>query len=174
MRKKIKNEYINKGEYTELNIIGSIHGDKTVFIDNDDIEKIKEYNWTINKYSKCKKVYYYAVAKGGILLHRYIMNANNGRKTTVDHINNNTLDNRKFNLQICTHEENLRKQKACINNEIGVKGVIWYPYRNINKWMAHIGVNHKRITLGYFNTIEEAIRARKLAEIKYFGEIVNK
>ena len=80
----------------------------------------------------------------------------------VDHINHNKLDNRKSNLRICTHQQN------CMNVSDNVKGIHYDKSRN--KWMAHI----KGKNLGRFNTKEEAIEARKQAEMDYFGEYRNK
>lgn len=36
--------------------------------------------------------------------------------------------------------------------------------------MAQIKYNYKRIFLGYYDDIEDAIRARLKAELKYFGK----
>lgn len=164
-KKKVINEYVTKGKMTELHIKGSIHGDKIILIDTDDIDRIKEHSWTINKFTRCKKIYYYVVTSKGLLLHRYIKGAYEGRKTTVDHINNNTLDNRKINLQICSNRKNLIKQELCINSKTGVKGVC--KFTNNNRYMAYITINRKRIHLGYFDTIEEAKVAREEAENTY-------
>jgi hypothetical protein len=92
------------------------------------------------------------------------------RKQVIDHIDGNMLDNRKKNLQICSTQENAQKQKFRLTNKSGHKGVIWYPYNNVNKWVAFIRVNYKYIRLGYYIDINDAIKARKDAEIKYFGE----
>ena len=50
------------------------------------------------------------------------------------------------------------------NNTSGYTGVSFD--KKTNKWMARIN----KVTLGYFENIEDAIKARKEAEIKYFGE----
>ena len=42
--------------------------------------------------------------------------------------------------------------------------------KNRNKWIAQITVNYKNIHLGRYENIEDAIKARKEAEVKYFGE----
>ena len=57
-------------------------------------------------------------------------------------------------------------------NTSGYKGVGFHKQRN--KWRARIMVDNKDISLGLYDTIEEAIKARKEAEIKYFGEFRNK
>lgn len=58
------------------------------------------------------------------------------------------------------------------DNTSGVTGVYWCKSRN--KWNAEIRINSKKINLGYFINKEDAIKARKRAEIKYFGEYRNK
>jgi len=57
------------------------------------------------------------------------------------------------------------------NNTSGYPGVCFHK-RN-NKWVAQIWINGKNTHLGYFSTKEEAIEARKQAEIQYFGEFAN-
>lgn len=54
------------------------------------------------------------------------------------------------------------------NNTSGYKGVCWN--KKSNKWYAQIRVNKKRIHLGSFTNIEDAIKARKEAEEKYWGK----
>lgn len=59
-----------------------------------------------------------------------------------------------------------------VKNKSGYKGVAWSNKHG--KWIARIMINYKNKTLGYFNNIEDAIKARKLAEEKYFGEYSRK
>ncbi len=54
------------------------------------------------------------------------------------------------------------------NNKSGVKGVRYEPSKK--KWRADIRVNYKAILIGRFNTFEEAVKARKKAEEKYFSK----
>jgi hypothetical protein len=58
--------------------------------------------------------------------------------------------------------EKLQSQKPTTRNKSGVRGVY---YRTCDKkWAATIGFQKKLIYLGYFNTLEEAAKARKRAE----------
>jgi len=164
------NEYIPFEDYTILKIVSHKLGTFKLKIDNEDVDRCKLYRWNINNFNKkMKREYFYAISKDVGLLHRYILNIS-GRENVVDHINGDMLDNRKENLQRCSTQENAQKQQFRLTNKSGYTGVIWYPYNNVNKWVAFIRVNYKYKGLGYYNDIDDAIKARKDAEIKYFGE----
>lgn len=80
-------------------------------------------------------------------------------------INGNCLDNRKSNLRICTISDNMYNTYRQRNNFTGVR-------KHIQKgkyisYQAYISINNKQINLGYFDTKEKAIAARKFAERKY-------
>lgn len=81
---------------------------------------------------------------------------------------NPIVDNRKSNLRITTPLNNSRNKCKTKANTSGVTGVCWNK-RN-QKWHAQIGVNLKTIHLGYFNDFNDAVKARKEAEEKYFKE----
>ncbi|EPK1346639.1 HNH endonuclease signature motif containing protein [Enterobacter hormaechei] len=86
----------------------------------------------------------------------------------IDHINGNRVDNRISNLRECDAFGNARNQKAAKNNACGQKGVRLRA--GSKKWQARIMVSGKSISLGHFQTMEEAVKARKDAEEKYFGD----
>lgn len=163
------NEYIINEDYAELILKSPKYGIIKVKIDTEDVEKCKKYKWNVSRCnSQNYECFYVNAEKGRKQLHRLLTDAPKGM--VVDHINGNTLDNRKSNLRICTDAENKKNCKLYENNKSGHKGVIWYHYGGLNKWMAYICVDNKRKTIGYFETIEEAINARKSAEDEYFGE----
>ena len=154
----------------ELIIKNSNKGNFNVFLSNEDYDRCKKLKWNIQSiwYKDYEVVYVYtSLNNKSILMHRYILNAK--KENVVDHISGNTLDNRRENLRECSNMENCRNRKKNSNSS-GHKGIIWYPYKNVNKWMVHIMVDYKKITIGYFEKLEDAIEARKQAEIKYFGE----
>lgn len=84
----------------------------------------------------------------------------------IDHINGNRTDNRICNLRDVTHMENLRNSSIGVRNKSGVLGVYWGKDRNM--WRAEISVDGERIKLGSFETLEDAVDARKEAE-KFYG-----
>ena len=101
-----------------------------------------------------------------VYLHREIMRAIKGE--FVDHINGNTLDNRKENLRICSSKQNSRNSKKNKNNSSGFKGVAWHKSKKV--WVAYIKVDYKNKHLGVYNTPENAAKAYDEAAKKYFGE----
>lgn len=80
----------------------------------------------------------------------------------IDHINRVRNDDRIINLRDVTHNENSSNRS---NNTSGQVGVNWDPDRN--KWRSRIYIKGKTVSLGYFESKELAIQARKDAESKY-------
>jgi len=86
-------------------------------------------------------------------------------KEQIDHINGIPNDNRWCNLREVTSAENQKNMKRPVNNTSGSIGVV--RNKAANKWQANIGVNGKSVYLGLFEKFEDAVAARKAAEIKY-------
>lgn len=110
--------------------------------------------------------------KHSFSMHRHIMARVTGRPLVkgeiVDHINGNSLDNRRNNLRLCTHAQNIHNQRLSVANKSGFKGVGFF--KKLGKWRAQIKVNRKQLTIGYFNTPEEAHKAYCDAAKEYFGD----
>jgi hypothetical protein len=142
-----------------------------VQIDDEDIVRVESIDWHV---LKTKNLIYFArhIFNGGkdktILLHRFLLDAPDGMK--VDHKDRNTFNNKKENLRLCTHAENMRNCKKNTKNTSGYKGVTCHSNCKKKKWHARIKVNKKRISLGYFVTPEEAHKAYCEASKKYHGE----
>jgi len=83
----------------------------------------------------------------------------------IDHIDGDGLNNRIENLRDATRSENARNRVCPINNAAGALGVEWIG--RCNKWKARIFVSGKLRHLGYFDTKQEAIDARKHADQRY-------
>jgi len=151
-------------EYTTIKI-----KEFDVIVSNCDLEKIAEHLWIASRKGKRTYFFYWTPYpnKKAIRLHRFIMGNPTGK--VVDHINCNTLDNRRENLRICTSQENSRNVHKYKNNTSGYKGVT-YDKSHTKKWLASITVNKKVLNLGRFNTPEEAHNAYCIASKKYHGE----
>jgi len=163
------NEYYIDGEYVLILI--NKKRDIWTKISIDRLEKVKMsahiyssfYDKRGNTYY-CRGVIYH---KGKVhhqtFIHRIITDC--PLEMEVDHKNHDTLDNTSENLRVCDRSTNmLNIQKVSKNNTSGVRGV--YLHHN-NKWVASITKNKKREWLGIYLDIEDAIKARKEAEIRY-------
>ncbi len=83
----------------------------------------------------------------------------------IDHINGYPTDNRIENLREATVREYLYNQRRSNkNNKTGVLGVQWRPMKN--KFRARITVSGKEISLGHFDSIEDAEKAYLEAKAK--------
>lgn len=131
-------------------------------IDLDDVEYVEKYSWCIRS-----KKYVGRVEDGrNFLLHRALIDCPDDK--IVDHINKNSLDNRKVNLRICDRQKNFFNSKRKSNNKSGVTGVGFD--RKSNKWRARITKNGKTINLGFYIDKDDAIMARLEAEKEYFKD----
>ena len=83
----------------------------------------------------------------------------------IDHKNHIKLDNTINNLRDVTPLENVKSTKLYRCNKSGYHGVIWDKVNN--NWRARIGVEGKTLNLGSFTDKDDAITARKAAEVKY-------
>lgn len=83
-------------------------------------------------------------------------------KECIDHINHAKSDNRICNLRLCDKQANMKNQSLPSNNTSGVMGVNFHS--GSGKWEARICINYKRISLGRFDRIDDAIAARKKAK----------
>lgn len=91
------------------------------------------------------------------------------KRLEIDHINRIRDDDRWCNLRIATPEQNSRNQKTRITNNSGFTGIGWH--KATGKWMARIYHKKEAIFLGIFTDLNEAIKARKKAELKYWSNV---
>lgn len=100
--------------------------------------------------------------KNNILLHQLIKGNKPGYE--IDHKDGNKLNNLDSNLRFATHQQNVWNKYS--------KGIYWDKSRN--KWVARLYANGKVRLHKRFDAKEEAIKARREAEQKYFGEFAFK
>jgi hypothetical protein len=115
----------------------------------------------------------YARTKGNKYVHRVVMARVLGRhlerNEKVDHINGNGLDNRRCNLRVVTHAENLANRPGWKQSSSKYKGVTFF--KRDQKWQAKICPKGKTIHLGYFEDEKEAAHEYNKAAILHFGEM---
>jgi len=165
-------------ETKELIIESKKHGRFVVLYDADDEEIIAAHKWYVSDCKPYGKIYINTVMphpddskrKKTTKLHRLIINAPKGMH--ADHINGNTLDNRKENLRLCTCAQNQWNRGPNKNNKSGFKGVSTRArFAGKSKpWKAAIMVNRKTIQIGFYATPEEAARAYDIKAKELHGE----
>ncbi len=149
---------------------------KFAIVDDDNFEELSQFNWYANRkkdnnYFAQRK----AIVEGNtkiLLMHRVIMGCPDDLQ--IDHINHDTLDNRKENLRVCSNSSNqMNKRKKRKIASSKYKGVTFCKDGwRIKKWKAYLQFGNKRYSLGYFLTEEEAARAYDNKAKELFGEFV--
>ena len=140
-----------------------------------------EFTWIVNrKHMKagmragCKRVVnggklYRTIGVGGrkYMEHRLAFFIMTGEWPSfeVDHIDGDGCNNQWTNLRDVDGTTNRRNQRRMSKNKSGYTGVCWHAHNQ--KREVKIGVNGDSINLGYFESLEDAIAARKNANQKY-------
>ena len=86
-------------------------------------------------------------------------------RNEIDHIDGNRANNRLSNLRHVSCTENRHNIGRSRRNKSGVMGVFWEESRG--KWKAYIRINNVQDNIGRYDTFEEAVAARKAAEVRY-------
>lgn len=174
----MRNEYKIKGDYVIIYLNRRNGEVYETLIDLEDLEKIEKIDYTF--YPKYYKNIdgFYAVATeylgykngkpkyGEIRLHKIIMNYYDNKKH-IDHINHNTLDNRKSNLRLTEVKKNLKNRKSKnSNNTTGYRNVSYIKSKN--KYIVQLQIDGKNTILGEFDDVHEAGKfANKMREKHY-------
>lgn len=138
-------------------------------VDSADYNQLVQWKWHATKGGNT----YYAKRNIGkwpnqitILMHQAIVNTPKDKE--IDHANHNGLDNRRSNLRICSHSQNLCNQMPTTGCTSHYKGVYWH--KNENNWMARIAFRGQRLYLGSFDIEIEAAKAYDKKAKELFGE----
>lgn len=175
------NKYEIRGDITVIFIQRKNGEIIETIIDTEDLEKIKALNYSWNvKWERSTRSYYvrtvrYLKDKNGetkpkyYYLHSMIMNSDGS--VIVDHINNDTLDNRKENLRFVTKQENISNRKgANINSKTGIRNVNWIEREN--EYWVQFTKNYQRYWWKFpADKFEEACKFAEQKRIEIFGKI---
>lgn len=138
-------------------------------VDDEDYEELSRHAWWCDgKGYAVRSVYFNGKRSHVERMHRRLLNCPDGKQ--VDHINHIKNDNQKINIRICNSNQNIMNQKIRCDNTSGYRGVYKKAFRKKWRWHARIGINKRRISLGYFKNAEDAAIAYDKAAKKYHGE----
>ncbi len=89
----------------------------------------------------------------------------------IDHANRNPSDNRMENLRLCNQSQNNTNGSMRKDNTSGARGVDWQ--KRDQKWRARLFIGKKEVTVGYFDSREKAVAARRDAALVHYGEFAS-
>ena len=185
LKKKYDDRAMTRVNRPELNVYSNgvltikspTHGDHIVLYDPEDEQLLKQHKWRLTRCGENgqKERAFYARAHipcpsgewtvwGGvnrrklisISMHRLVNDTPEDEVT--DHINGNTLDNRKSNLMSVDQSGNARNRGKMTNNTSGYVGVCWC--KSNEKWQASVGGNGTTLWSALFSDKIEAAVAR--------------
>jgi hypothetical protein len=139
---------------------------KFAIVDTADYEELAQHKWLA---SGDDNRGFYAARRARdkvLLMHRVIMDPPEG--AVVDHIDHNSLNNRRSNLRLCTQKENSRNAVPNRRGTSRFKGV--YFLKRTGKWIATINYNGKTMHLGSFDDEIEAAKTYDRKAHELFGE----
>jgi len=143
-------------------IIPLTQGRETL-VDEEDVEFLGQFNWHWNSRPTGTG---YAVLKSPFFFRMHRVLTKCPDEYMVDHINGNSLDNRKSNLRIVTNRENQQNQN--IHRSGRLCGC--YYRKDRKNWYSRIHVDGTRKHLGCFKTEYEAHQAYMNA----YNELITK
>ena len=126
---------------------------QNAIVDSEDLEWLSQWNWHALWCPDTKSFYAKRVVGRGTLgMHSAILRCSPTEQG--DHINHDTLDNRKQNLRKSTHQQNGTNRKMNAKNTSGFRGVSWIESEG--KWRAALGCNGRQRIVGRYKTAEAA------------------
>lgn len=133
-------------------------------VDDEDYERVSQYRWFAMKDSSSPPFWYVcSTSHPHIRMHRLIMGCTSGDGIEIDHVNHDTFDNRKENLEVASKSDNQHNRlKARRDSKTGVRGVSYLPnFSNRSPYRAFADFNKKKVYFGHYATLEEAAEAVK-------------
>ena len=143
---------------------------KVALVDDDVYESLSQLKYHYNARGYAAR---YVSAKNSpsgkeeiVFMHNDIMKPPPGMR--VDHIcSQETLNNTRENLRLCTSSQNNANAVKHSNNKSGFKGVCWNKYHQA--YQAQIGFGGRPIHLGYFKIPEDAARTYDAKALELYG-----
>lgn len=181
----IKNRYKIIDDCTTIIYLKNRNGD--IFescLDTEDLNKLSAYNYSFYPNWDAAVQNYYARATtylgkgengkykyGAVFIHRIVTGVEDGYY--VDHIDHNTLNNKKENLKITDMEVNTKNRLgANKNNKTGHRNVCYVTSKGV--YRVQLQVNGKHTFFGDYTDLEEAVECAKNARKLYYPKYSNK
>ncbi len=143
--------------------------DKVAIVDRDDFDKVDGYNWHLHADGYAVRGWLRSESgyPGACYLHRWI--AECPINMEVDHVDGDPLNNRRSNLRMGTHRDNLNNRRTGKVGRVGLKGVR-YAGGSFGAGVQHMG---KHYHLGTYRDPLHAWIAASIARERLHGRFAN-
>lgn len=144
---------------------------KFTIVDPDMYDFLNQFKWHLNSDGYAQHSFWDKDKKKDkdVKMHQLVRPAPPGFET--DHISTDKLDNRRVNLRVCTHGQNMMNRGLQSNNTSGYKNIYWSPPHK--QWRIIIKNKQGRHNLGLYRNIEDAVKARDKFLRKFHGDYAN-
>ena len=175
MKRNVKRHAVVQPLDQSIRLIPLTQGQNAI-VDASDYEFLSRWNWYAY-WAPATKSFYAARSyrpQGGetqtvhVTMHRVIVGLGEDDPRLPDHINHDTLDNRRCNLRIATRLQSVHNRRTHLDSIANLPGVC--PQHKSGKWRAYIHHKGKQIALGTYPTKEAAYEAYKEAAARLRGE----
>ncbi len=148
---------------------------QVALVDDADFEGLNQWNWhawwspATRSFYAIRSVPRADGKRQCVRMHREVLGLPfGGRQEQGDHINHDTLDNRRANLRVVSCQQNNTNRRKRSDNTSGVKGVSWR--KDTGKYRVQIQIAGKKIMLGQYPTLAEASDVSRRAILAYHEE----
>lgn len=135
-------------------------------IEARDLKRVSTHTWSLmgRNYIKAR------IDGKDIYLHRFIMNQTDPN-IIVDHINRDSLDNRRSNLRLANRNQNAFNRKKSLNKSSQYKGVSFDKTKSM--WQSYVKMEGIKYLLGYFPKEKQAAKVYDQAASYYYGQFAS-
>lgn len=141
------------------------HWQEQCLVDPQDADLVARHFWRLSKPGTRWRYAVTTIRGKRVPMHRMILGVLPG--ILIDHINGDTLDNRRANLRVISNAANIQNQHRS-RGKSQFQGVAYQADR-IKPWRAQIMRDYKRVNLGNYATEIEAAAAYDVAAVRMFG-----
>ena len=166
------NDYRIEGDYAIINL----YNQKSIkvgefIIDLEDLERVIQKKWRIS-FDNHIVTGNCTPNNPSTQLSYIVLNIPVTKGLVIDHIDCNPFNNRKNNLRVCLQSQNCINRSFCSRNKYnGIIGCSWS--KDHQAYAPEIRANNQRVHLSYYDTFEEGVFARLIAEERLFKEYQN-
>jgi hypothetical protein len=145
---------------------GSVRAE--VIVDAAEYDWLNQWRWCAN--GKPERLYVFRYERDGakyrpVRMHRLVVGLADDDPREVDHINRDTLDNRRANLRIVTRAQNMQNQASHRGASSRHRGVAFH--KQSGRWGASARLNGRQHWLGLHDDERSAARAAEAFRVRH-------